>query len=122
MQFTTSSKMQTKINKTRDQVINKLNKLNVEFHVEDMEIEREDLSDKLTGYKVVSSNLMGCIIPNFNNKKTEFLVFNEKLVQHLISEGHTDEYIEKNGKIWMHILNQKDFVKIFEEAHSFKIN
>ena len=110
--------MQAKINKTKDQVVNKLNKLNIEFHVEGMDIEREDLSEKLIGYRVVSLNLMGCIIPNFASKRPEFLIFNEKLVQHLISEGHTDEYIENNGKIWLHLLEQKHFVEVFKQAHS----
>jgi hypothetical protein len=114
--------MQSKINKTKDQVVNKLNKLNIEFHVEGMDIEREDLSEKFIGYRVVSLNLMGCIVPNLSNNRPEFLIFNEKLVQHLISEGHTDEYIENNGKIWLHLSKQEDFVKVFEQASQFKIN
>ena len=122
MQFIISSAMQTKINKTKDQIVNSLNKLNIEFHVEDMEIEKQDLSERLLGYKIVSLNLMGCIVPNFTTKSTEFLIFNEKLAQHLMSEGYTDEDIENNGKIWFHILNQNDFVKLFQEANSFKNN
>lgn len=122
MQFIVSSAMQTKINKTKDQIVNSLNKLNIEFHVEDMEIEKQDLSERLLGYKIVSLNLMGCIVPNFTTKSTEFLIFNEKLAQHLMSEGYTDEDIENNGKIWFHILNQNDFVKLFQEANSFKNN
>ena len=50
MQFTTYSTMQTKIYKTRDQVINKLNQLGIEYSVEDMEVEKEDLSATLIGY------------------------------------------------------------------------
>jgi len=122
MRFTTFLKMQTKINKIKDQVVNKLNKLNIEFYVEDMEMKRENSLEKVFGYRIVSSQLFGCIIPNFNKKRTEFLIFNEKLTQHLISEGHTDEEIQKNGKIWLHILKQGDFIKIFEEANSFKNN
>jgi hypothetical protein len=114
--------MQTKINNTKDKIVNKLNKLNIEFRVEDMEVEKQDLSERLLGYKIVSLNLMGCIVPNFTTKSTEFLIFNEKLAQHLMSEGYTDEDIEKNGKIWFHLLEQNDFVKLFQEANSFKNN
>ena len=110
--------MQTKINKVRDQVISKLNKLGIEFSVEDMEIEKEDFSAKLTGYKIVANNLLGCIVPNFKNKRAEFLIFNENMTRHLISEGHDDDYIEQHGKIWTHLLKQEHFVEMFKQAHT----
>ena len=110
--------MQTKINKVRDQVVDKLNELGIEFSVEDMEIEKADLSAKLIGYKIVATNLMGCIIPNFHKKRPEYLIFNDKLVSHLMSEGHDDAYIEKHGKIWRHLFRQSDFVEIFKQSHS----
>ena len=120
MQFTTYSTMQRKIHKTRDQIINKLNQLGIEYSVEDMEVEKEDLSATLIGYKFKSSNLMGCVIPNFNSKRPEFLVFNEKLVEHLLSEGHDEEFIEKNGKVWSHLLKPAQFVEMFRVAHNIK--
>ena len=110
--------MQTKINKVRDQVITKLNKLGIEFSVEDMEIEKDDLSSKLTGYKIVATNLMGCIVPNFYKKRAEYLIFNDKLVSHLMSEGHDDSFIEEHGKIWTHLFKQSDFVEVFKQSHT----
>jgi hypothetical protein len=110
--------MQTKINKVRDQIVSKLNELGIEFSVEDMDIEKEDLSTKLTGYKIVASNLIGCIVPNFKNKRPEYLIFNDKLVSHLISEGHDDAYIEEHGKIWIHLLKQSNFVEVFKQSHA----
>jgi len=114
--------MQTKINKVRDQIVSKLNELGIEFSIEDMEIEKADFSAKLTGYKIVATNLMGCIVPNFNKKRPEYLIFNDKLVSHLISEGYDDTYIEEHGKIWTHLFKQSDFVEVFKEAHTFKFN
>lgn len=118
MQSITFSIMQTKINKVRDQVISKLNKLGIEFSVEDMDIEKADLSAKLIGYKIIASNLIGCIVPNFNKKRPEYLIFNDKLVSHLISEGHDDAYIEEHGKIWTHLFKQSDFVEVFKQCHT----
>ena len=118
MQSITSSTMQTKINKVRDQVISKLNELGIEFSVEDMDIEKADLSGKLIGYKIVATNLMGCIVPNFHKKRPEYLIFNEKLVSHLISEGYDDTYIEEHGKIWAHLFKQSDFVEVFKQCHT----
>lgn len=110
--------MQTKINKVRDQVITKLNELGIKFSVENMEVEQEDLSVKLTAYRIVATNLMGCIVPNFGSKRPEYLIFNDKLVSHLISEGYDDAFIEEHGKIWVHLLKQSHFVEVFKQSHS----
>jgi hypothetical protein len=110
--------MQTKINKVRDQVVTKLNELGIEFSVEDIEITKDNLSTKLTGYKIVSDNLMGCIVPNFANKRPEYLIFNEKLASHLASEGYDDAHIQKHGKIWIHLFKAFRFVELFKQSHS----
>ena len=110
--------MQTKINKVRDQVVTKLNELGIKFSVENMEVEHEDLSIKLTGYRIVAANLMGCIVPNFDSKRPEYLIFNGKLASHLISEGYDDAFIEEHGKIWVHLFKRSHFVEVFKQSHS----
>ena len=110
--------MQTKINKARDQVVAELNHVGIEFSIEDMEMENENLSSKVTGYKIVSDNLMGCVVPNFANKSAEYLIFNGKLASHLMSEGYDDAHIQEHGKIWIHLFKGSRFVEFFREAHS----
>ena len=110
--------MQTKINKVRDQIITDLNEVGIEFCVEDIEITKDNLSTKLTGYKIISDNLMGCIVPNFANKRPEYLIFNENLASHLASEGYDDAYIQEHGKIWIHLFKRFRFVELFKQSHS----
>lgn len=110
--------MQTKINKVRDQIITDLNEVGIEFSVEDIEITKDNLSKKVTGYRIISDNMMGCIVPNFSNNRAEYLIFNEKLASHLMSEGYDDAHIQEHGKIWIHLLKRFRFVELFKQSHS----
>lgn len=116
MQSTKSSTMQSKINKIRDSVSKKLNKFSVEFVMSDIEVESEDKKQTVNGCRVVSNEISGCIVPNFNTLRPEFLILNQNMIDHLISEGFSDEEIIKTGKVWVHLKKADDFVKMFAKA------
>jgi len=112
--------MQTKINKIKEQVSNKLNESNINFSVEDLPITSADEQNKLNGFKFETAQLTACIVPNFNKNRPEFLILNENLIQHLVSEGFDDDFINENGKIWLHLETVDNFIKYFLEAHSIQ--
>jgi hypothetical protein len=66
-------------------------------------------------------SLSSVIAWNFNSRKVEFLALNENLIQHLVSEGMTDEQIMEQGKVWIHIKNLTTYKKLlalsFEPAN-----
>jgi hypothetical protein len=104
--------MQAKINKVKATVSQKLKKLKIKFDFSDMEILNEDETVKVLGCKVSTDKLTACIIPNFRKNRVEFLLLNENMIEHLVSEGMSDDEIMKNGKVWTHITSTKSFIDI----------
>lgn len=104
--------MQAKINKVKDTVSKKLDKLEIPFSFSDMEIFNQDSTVKVNGYKVTTDKVTACIIPNFRKSKVEFLILNENMIAHLVSEGMSDDQIMENGKVWTHITTTKNFIDL----------
>jgi hypothetical protein len=105
---------QKQIDSVRSKVEAYLNKNNLKFKISDTEVERDDGKAKHMGYKIETDNLLGLIVPNYTNNKVEFLVLNHHLMEHLVSEGFSDEEINENGKIWIHLDKLSKFQKMFK--------
>jgi len=59
----------------------------------------------------VIAALSSVIAWNFKSRKVEFLALNENLIQHLVSEGMSDEQIMEQGKVWIHIKTLASYKK-----------
>jgi hypothetical protein len=113
--------MQSKIDSTRDKVAAFLSEKNIPFEIAPINLEHENQQKSFTGYRVLMQSLSSVIAWNFNSRKVEFLALNENLIQHLVSEGMTDEQIMEQGKVWIHIKNLTTYKKLlalsFEPAN-----
>ena len=85
------------------------------FESAPLEIESETEDEKIIGYTIKTSQISASIIPNFRNRKVEFLILNEKMIDHLVQEGFSDEEIMANGRVWFHLKNKSDLLKIISD-------
>jgi len=108
--------MQKKINQVKDSVSEKLSKLGIPFEITESEIENDSNTEKFVAYNFITENVCGCVMPNFNSRKPEFLVLNQNMIEHLESEGLSEEEITENGKIWLHFSRLENFVDCFTIA------
>jgi len=92
--------MQTKIDKKLTQVKAFLDKNNIDFSQVILPVESEDLKRKVNGYVIETKNSFSMILPNFTSKKAEFVLLNNSVVEHLRSEGMSDDDIMEKQKIW----------------------
>lgn len=108
--------MQTKLNKTRDTIVQFLNDNKIDFEISDCPVDSEDEAQHHNGYNLETPNVLASIIPNYNNNKVEFLVLNQNLMMHLVSEGFSDSEISNKGKIWTHIKTLSEFKKLLKAS------
>lgn len=107
-----TSKLQTQLITIKNQVEEALSQKNLRFESAPLEIENETEDEKIIGYSIKTSQISASIIPNFKNRKVEFLVLNEKMIEHLLQEGLSDEEIMANGRVWFHLKKKSDFLKL----------
>lgn len=110
--------MQTKLDSVKNKVEQFLNKKNIKFTVVSINVESDDLKQSHNGYTFETDSVVGSVIPNYKKNKVEFLLLNQNLLEHLITEGYTDEEIQESGKIWIHVTKLANFQKVFELAAS----
>ena len=110
-----TSKLQSQLITIKNQVEKTLSQKNLRFESAPLEIESETEDEKIIGYTIKTSQISASIIPNFRNRKVEFLVLNEKMIEHLLQEGFSDEEIMANGRVWFHLKNKSDLLKIISD-------
>jgi hypothetical protein len=107
-----TSKLQSQLITVKNEVEETLSKKNLRFTSGPVEIENETEDEKIIGYSIKTSQISASIVPNFRNRKVEFLLLNEKMIEHLMQEGFSDEEIMANGRVWFHLKKKSDFLKL----------
>ena len=110
-----TSKLQSQLITIKNEVEEPWSKKNLRFTSGPVEIENETEDEKIIGYTITTPQISASIIPNFRNRKVEFLILNEKMINHLVQEGFSDEEIMANGKVWYHLENKSDLLKIISD-------
>lgn len=105
--------MQKQIDRVKDKVVQFLQEQNIKFQIDETLLQRDGSDETRTGYKIFTEAFSSFIAWNFKSRKVEFLVLNENLIQHLVSEGMTDEQIMENGKVWIHLKTLASYKKMF---------
>ena len=106
--------MQAKLDLTKSKMEAFFEKKNIEFSCSECPVDSDDKQQSHTGYNFITKGMIGAAIPNYHKNKVEFIILNQNLMEHLVSEGYTDDEINEKGKVWIHITKLSSFQKLFE--------
>jgi len=106
-----SSTIQTKLNNDKNAVFAALKRKKIRFASDQFVCDSED-GEEGFGFTVVTELITSVIVPDYNKRKVGFLIYNQRMADHLESEGFSSEEIEKKGKVWCVVESRAKFLKI----------